>query len=89
MIFGFKTKTTASQSIGKVQDLRVLREVERILVDEHETAMTDFTQSRWNPAIPDSSAACDRSIAAMRRLGAFLKSREIPADIAQRFIRPS
>jgi len=60
----------------------LLRRVERMLVSEHEAAMDDFSRCRWNLSPrKESNAACERSIAAMRRLGAFLKTGKIPPDL--------
>jgi hypothetical protein len=85
MTLGFRTRTPISRSVHEELDLRTLLEIEKILVAEHEAAMDDFTRSRRNsPIRQNGGAAFERSIVAMQRLGAFMKTREIPADIAAR-----
>ncbi len=60
----------------------VLRRAELLLVSAHKAAMDDYIRCRWNPSLSEeSNAARERSIVAMRRLGTFLKTRKIPADI--------
>jgi len=68
--------------ITRQPDFAALRHVEKLLISEHEAAMADFVISNSNPVSAEQSAvACERAIVAMRRLGAFLKSREIPEDL--------
>jgi hypothetical protein len=65
-------------------DPSLLREVERILFAEHETAMAGFARAVRNSRFcAERDAASERSIAAMRRLGVFLQTGEIPEDMAQ------
>ena len=67
-------------------DYRALREAEKILLAELESAMEEYRKCRrWEVcgknAQSPSDGPCKRSVVAMRRLGNFLKTREIPEDI--------
>ena len=44
--------------------------------------MAEFVRFRGDPSsVEHANAACGKAVVAMRRLGAFLKTREIPVDI--------
>jgi len=63
-------------------DFAILRHVEKLLVSEHEAAVVEFVRFRGLPSSAErANAAREKAVAAMRRLGAFLKTREIPADL--------
>jgi hypothetical protein len=67
-------------------DHRSLRDAGRLLLAEHELVMEEYRNCRrcetcGNNSRPPSDGPCERSIVAMRRLGNFLKTREIPDDI--------
>jgi hypothetical protein len=66
-------------------DPSLLREVERILFAELETAMAVFAEAvnNSNPWA-ERDAACEAAIVEMRRLGAFLRTGEIPEDLEER-----
>jgi hypothetical protein len=65
------------------KDFARLRETERILIAEHEAAMDRYVEAQQKPSILSEGFVYERAIVAMRRLGAFLMTREIPEDIAK------
>ena len=63
----------------------LLREVERILFAENEAAMAGFAAVDNSCGLSaERDAARERFIVALRRLGAFLRTGEIPEDLEER-----
>ena len=82
MLFTRRQSPTRS---SKKQDAQTLHQIERLLVAEHESAMSEFLQFPANlSGSKEATAACKKAVVAMRRLGAFLKTGEIPADLLPR-----
>ena len=76
------THQNRQRRTAKQPDFATLRHVEKLLVSSHEAAMAEFVRFRGDPSsVEHANAACDKAVVAMRRLGAFLKTREIPVDI--------
>jgi hypothetical protein len=81
----FSIENKRHRPVAKESDSGTLRHVEKLLVAEHESAMADFVIANNHPSSSPqhAEAACEKAIIAMRRLGAFLKSRKIPEDLLE------
>jgi hypothetical protein len=78
-VAGFRKRTRRPT----VPEPRKLREVERILLAENQAALDWYAHCLKSSAADEVREARDRSVIAMRRLGRFLVTRQIPNDIAR------